>query len=698
MALVGVNLPGCGLYNEQYFRTSGTGTIGSAGLAVFNSIFGGDIYGTYPADSHEYTIYENAKGKITVSVEYRGSYRGEPRISGKVNVYLLYNGNLTLAWYRGYSESTAFTITFAVDDELQRGYLNAVHYAVENQYITYTYDAMTLPNGTTLLYEFLKGYVIYQWSSVPAISGKNGILSLTMIKDDKIEEGTTTHQILPEDNIERYTDQSNMRKLCLNHLVNEWFTCAESGLNYMQLRYNFGGVDNDQLIIDFKIINHYGEGNNQYYAEVYSGSIYQPPSLDGLRDAFLAFIIDEENEVAQFDPVTHYQLSSATPPLFGVDYGYLQPNDQQMAGIYYFLKGSPEDIDEDDPYSTGSEGDGGDGNPYQPQDHLGLSTKPTKSGLNLGVVTLYNPSDSELASIAQFLWSDDTLENFKKYFNNFADNLMALYVLPVAPEAAAKASKVFKVGNLVSDDPSLQSVDYITDRYADIDMGSFYLKRKWDSYLDVSPYTKLEIYLPYCGTHQLNTDEIVYPANMEGFLPTTPDQDIELKLNYRIDLVTGNIVATLFINDENRYQFTGKCGMSIPLTGANYNNMVQGAITAGAGFAATIASGGLTAPLTASAAVSGTVMATKPDVYRSGNLSGDVSMLGYDTPYLIKTIPNKPKLTNQENYTGLPSYKKDILGNFSGYTEVIEAHIDNISCTDAERDKIMAYLKGGVLI
>ena len=541
-------------------------------------------------------------------------------------------------------------------------------------------------------------FVQYQWSSVPAISGKNGILSLTMIKDDKIEDGTTTHQILPEENIERYTDQSNMRKLCLNHVVNEWFTCAESGLNYMQLRYNYGGVDNDVLVIEFKIINHYGEGNNQYYAEVYSGSIYQPPSLDGLRDAFLAFIIDEDNEVAQFDPVTHYQLSSTTPPLFGVDYGYLQPNDQQMAGIYYFLKGSPEDIDEDDPYSTGSEGDGGDGNPYQPQDHLGLSTKPTKSGLNLGVVTLYNPSDSELASIAQFLWSDDTLENFKKYFNNFADNLMALYVLPVAPEAAAKASKVFKVGNLVSSDPSLQSVDYITDRYADIDMGSFYLKRKWDSYLDVSPYTKLEIYLPYCGTHQLNTDEIVYPANMEGFLPTTPQDDIELKLNYRIDLVTGNIVATLFINGENRYQFTGKCGMSIPLTGANYNNMVQGAITAGAGFAATIASGGLTAPLTASAAVSGTVMATKPDVYRSGNLSGDVSMLGYDTPYLIKTIPNKPKLTNQENYTGLPSYKKDLLGNFSGYTEVIEAHIDNVSCTDAERDKIMAYLKGGVLI
>ena len=540
--------------------------------------------------------------------------------------------------------------------------------------------------------------ITYNWKSVPAVSGYMGIVPFTMIKDDKIEEGTTSHVVLPEDNIERYTDQSNMRKLCLNHVANEWFTCAESGLNYMQLRYNFGGIDNSILLIDFKIINHYGEGNNQYYAEVYSGSIYQPPSLDGMRDAFLAFIIDEENEVAQFDPVTHYQLASSTPPLFGVDYGYLQPNDQQMAAIYYFLKGSPEEIDEDDPYADGSEGDGGDGNPYQPQDHLGLSSKPTKSGLNLGIVTLYKPDETEIALISQFLWSNDVLDNFKKYFNNFADNIMSFYVLPVSPEAAAVASKPFKVGNMTSEDAGLQAVDYITDRYVDIDMGAFYLKRKWDSYLDVSPYSKLEVYLPYCGTHQLNTDEIMYPANKDGFLPVKPEQEIKLELNYRVDLVTGNIVATLLVNGENRYQFTGKCGMTIPLTGANYQNMVSGAITAGAGLAATIASGGLTAPLTASAAVSGTVMAQKPEIYRSGNLSGDVSMLAYDTPYLIKTIPNKPALDKQELYTGYPSYKKATLGSFSGYTEVIEAHIDDVSCSSEEKDKIMAALKGGVII
>lgn len=248
-----------------------------------------------------------------------------------------------------------------------------------------------------------------------------------------------------------------------------------------------------------------------------------------------------------------------------------------------------------------------------------------------------------------------------------------------------------------SDTASLQSVEYVTDRYVDIDMGDFYIDRKWDSYLDCAPYTKLEIYLPYCGTHSLDTDEILYPANLDGFIPDTQG-DPHLHINYRLDVATGNIVATLLVNDEIRYQFTGKCGMTVPLTGADYQNLVLGSITAGAGLAATIASGGATAPMTMSAAVTGTVMSQKPNNYRSGNMSGDISRLGFDTPYLIKTIPNLPEIKNQKSFTGYPSYRYGSIGAFSGFTQMIEAHIDNISCTDAERDKIMAYLKEGVII
>lgn len=539
--------------------------------------------------------------------------------------------------------------------------------------------------------------ITYQWTSVPAISGAPGIMALTQIKDEEIGDYDQTKLQVSKDNILRFTDGSNIRRIISNIAQNTWTYIGYSGLNHMEIKWNDSTQYQNAFDYTLKFVNHYGEGNNQYYSTIYEVSDSIP--YDGTEDRYIGFIIDRENEVAVYDPVLH--INNPLEPLTNdtVSYNLYRPTDQQMAGLYVFLTGSDgEPTDEDDPYATGSTDDGGDGSPDQPQDHLVQNGLPSKGGLNLGMVTLYQPSDTDLGNIASFLWSDDVLDNFKKYFNNFADNLITLMIMPYT--MTNLPTKKFKVGNLESDNPLLAAVSYVTDRYVDIDMGKFSLQRKWDSYLDCAPYTKLEIFLPYCGTHTLDTDEIMYPANLSGFIPAADQKNayVELSLSYRLDILTGNIVATLSVDGELRYQFTGKCGVTVPLTGANYQSLISTIISAGAGLASTIASGGATAPLIASAAVTGTVMSQKPQVYRSGNFSGDVSALGYDTPYLIKTRPNKPLLEKQELYTGLPSYKKGTLGEFSGYTEVIEAHIDNVSCTSEERDMIMAALKGGVII
>ena len=247
------------------------------------------------------------------------------------------------------------------------------------------------------------------------------------------------------------------------------------------------------------------------------------------------------------------------------------------------------------------------------------------------------------------------------------------------------------------------NVSYITQRVVDIDMGEFIISPKWTSYLDYSPYTKFDVFLPFLGIHSLDTDEIMSPANMDGYL--SDKQGCKLSLTYRLDLLTGNIVAYLKINGEIRYQFSGKCGWQIPITGQSFSSMIQSIITAGAGLASTIAAGGLTAPLKGlakgagvEAAISGTVAAQKPNVYRAGSLSGDISMLGYDTPYLIRTMPSKAECKNLKSFIGYPSYKTGKLSEFSGFTVCIDAHVETISCTEEERSKILAYLKEGVII
>lgn len=526
----------------------------------------------------------------------------------------------------------------------------------------------------------------YVWTSVEAISGDMGILSLSQITDEGIGDGITLHINEDISNILRFTDQSNLRILVQNLTNDVEQSIIQAGRNRLTATVHHNSSSSYSVTLKFYLKQ--GEGSLQTESMIFSTSILMVYNNEVIT--YLSFIIDHEQGVARFDPI--YLINQPGTTYHNtVEYNNVSHTDTDMVALYNWLMSSDDLNDDESPYDTGTEDDGGDGFPAQPQDHIGLPNLPTLGGLNLGLVTLYRPTDTQLTQLAQFLWDSSTIEDFKKYFNNFADNLLGLYVLPY--KATQLATKNLIVGGM---DSGITGVEYVSARFVDIDMGSFEITPRWKSYLSFAPYTKIDIYLPYCGTHSLDTDEVMCPADSDGYL--TQSLGSTLKLNYRLDLCTGNIVATLFINGESRYQFTGKCGHNIPLTGQSYTNLVTGGIQAAAGLATTILSGGMTAPLSLNAAVSGTIMAQKPEVYRSGNLSGDVSSLGYDTPYLIKTTPNKPKLENQQYYTGFPSYKKSNLGSFSGYTEVIEAHIDTISCTSEERDMIMAALKGGVII
>jgi len=529
---------------------------------------------------------------------------------------------------------------------------------------------------------------LYNWKPVPYLSGNDNqfYLSLSEIDETIIGDGFTPVQIQDGSKFV-LNESSNISRLLANIPNNTETVLAYSGNNYMTVtrRWSEGIAPYNNIFFTFKL---YSDDGTLMYATPEIGV-----SDPAVPRKYLSFIIDNDNEVGAFDIITYNQNNGT--------YVYNNmpspdPSAADMYEIWLWLSGSGSGDPEDDPYNTGSTDNGGDAGNPRPQDHISDTPAPTLSGLNLGVITLYQPDDTELLKIADFLWSDDVLDNFKKYFNNFADNILALYILPFTP--ANLPTKIFKVGKLASDDSDLQAVKYCTQRFYDIDMGSVNIDRRWGSYLDYSPYTKIEVYLPYCGLHSLDIDELMSPAKMNGTLPL--EQGCTLSLIYRLDILTGAIVAKIFVNDDIRYQFTGKVGSNIPLTGQTYSNWLGSIITAGASAAVTIASGGMTAPLVAgsAASVAGTVMAQKPTVESIGNISGDASMLATNIPYVRISSPNKPLLENQEVFTGYPSYKSGTVGSFSGYTEFIDVHVEGISCTDEERVEIISILRNGVII
>lgn len=550
------------------------------------------------------------------------------------------------------------------------------------------FGTMTITRPTTELNDAILPNVQpqYSWKTWPQLAGNSGqyLLDLAQIQTNMIGDGTPA--VTTQDgSIFTLPQQSLYIRICGNLQEGVEQTVMYCGDNYAtatrRSSEGTGGIINVYITYKF-----YFRSGILAYTSTERNGWRENLGSTTQSDRYFGIMYDSENEVADMNTIAYSYVSG--------NYVYNVASlhsEQEMHQLWIWLQDNGETHEHGNPYDTGSEDNGGDPGQPRPQDNIPDSTLPTTSGLELGFVTLYKPTVSQLQSIASFLWSDNVLDNFKKYFNNFADNILSLYVLPFSPTNLS--TKTFKVGQMTSE---ITGVEYCTARYYDVDMGSVQVLPRWDSCLDYNPYTKIQIFLPYLGLHSLDIDEIMSPTRMDGTLPAGNGSTLTLK--YRLDILTGVIVAKISINGNVKYQFEGKVGASIPLTGQTYATMAQGIVQAGAGVATTIASGGLTAPLTAAAAVTGTVNASKATVERVGNISGDASLLALDYPYIILSSPNKPMLEQQEDYTGFPSYKSGTIGSFSGYTEVIQAHVEGISCTEEERTMILNWLKEGVII
>ena len=533
--------------------------------------------------------------------------------------------------------------------------------------------------------------VLYNWKAWDQLKGNSGQYrcELSKISNESLEDISV--QVGQSSAIfNRLAPRSSIWSIIQNAALGSEIPIMWSGNNKATLTMTAGSVSGNYNLT-FKLYN----GGIAFYT--YTTVIVYSPSTPGVNtdsNLYLSFAYDSEQLAAVFLPVIYRADGLAAGYSWGLSSGNM-PGEIAMTAIYNWLLGSS-GSGSGYPYDTGTEDDGGNPGGPQPGDHMPRPSVPTLSGLNAKLVTLYAPTDEQLEDIAAYLWSSDVITNIRKFVNNFADNIIALYVLPHKPENLP--AKNFTVGNMTSGD--ITDVAYVTARFVDIDMGSVTVKTTYDSYLDFSPYTRFKIYLPGVGLMDLSADDIMCPTDPDtGTL--APVESSTISVSYTLDLLTGLLVAFVFVNGEMRYQFPGKVGYNLPITGANYTSLVTGAVSAMAGLIGAAATGGLSAPITAgaiSAAVSGTVNAMKPEVHRGGNLSGDVSAMSKESPYLIYYRPNKPLLEHQELYTGFPAYKTGTISEFTGYAIFIDAHIEDISCTDAERNEIMQLLKGGVLI
>lgn len=394
--------------------------------------------------------------------------------------------------------------------------------------------------------------------------------------------------------------------------------------------------------------------------------------------------------IRPFDSDYRYAVTKPTSNTFGYVTIYVSDNNKWF-GAYtstqlpsYFIEifsGSKPFKPTTDPYAPGdiTDKDGGNGDFDATSEPVDIPPLPTISATDTGFLTLFNPSLSNIRDLAAYMWANPLFDvnAYKKILANPMDAILGLSIVPCA--VPASTSKNVTVGNI----PTGVSMPVCDSQYLSIDCGSINVNEYWGAYLDYSPYTKAELYLPYCGIHPIDIDDIMGKA---------------VKVVYHVDILTGACVAYVKCGDSVLYSYIGQCASSIPVSGSDWTNMINGIINASTAIGSMAATGGLTAPMAASTIATTAVNTIKPSIERSGSLSGTGGIMGNQIPYLILTRPRQalPELQNQ--FSGYPSFISSYLGDLVGYTEVDSIHLEGISATGAELNEIESILKGGVIL
>ena len=223
---------------------------------------------------------------------------------------------------------------------------------------------------------------------------------------------------------------------------------------------------------------------------------------------------------------------------------------------------------DNDPYGpTTPSGPGGGIGTHDPSssDDVDFPGDPGVSAVNTGFISLWSPTEQQMLNLSRYMWNVDitTIDFWKRLWADPMDIIYGLNIIPVDFRATGRTIIGGTEHVIVGLVNTKVDMDYLVSQWIDVDCGSIDVEEMWGAYLDYDPYTKLEIYLPYCGYHPLRIDDF-----MSG----------SISLKYKIDLLSGACIAIIKAtkpNDDQNdldsviYQFMGNCATQIPVTASH---------------------------------------------------------------------------------------------------------------------------------
>lgn len=345
-----------------------------------------------------------------------------------------------------------------------------------------------------------------------------------------------------------------------------------------------------------------------------------------------------------------------------------------------------------------------DGDKYDDNDDITDDIEDSDGYNGVGLLTTqYALTSKRTQQLGWKLWGASFVELIEKVNNNPIENIISLKVFP---RDFTGNDEVIKLGNVEMD---VNGAKITNDTYSyKWDIGTFTVRKKYNSFLDFTPFTKVSIWLPFIGLKDLDTSL---------FMGKT------VSLRYIVDIITGACKAELRYNGALLTDFEGSMGIDVSLTASNRAQVeaafigntvssvtrnIGGIVSGGAGMASEgldtnfSGGGGKGAIVQGIANIGSDLLQSALNQYHTtsgGSPSPSCSAYQTRDAYLIYDRPTYQDLKAFNMTHGRMCMLSRSLGTLKGFTKC-NAMIDlsGIPCTEEERSMLLSILSSGFFI
>lgn len=307
----------------------------------------------------------------------------------------------------------------------------------------------------------------------------------------------------------------------------------------------------------------------------------------------------------------------------------------------------------------------------------------------------------ELDKLSNFIFTSTFFDNIKLLTNDPLEAICNVMYIPFDVKNHSNCGDVHAL-TLMNVETPANVYDLSGDYNMILNMGSITVDPYYNSYMDFSPNTEIEIYLPYKGFVNLSVNDIMGKT---------------LTVKYIMDMYSGAATIVVAADAQVVHISSTQIGINIPISQSNANSRASNLIGAAVGTVGSIATGAISGATVgalggvvggvaggiiggagaAASGVSSILNAAQNHVDKGGAFGGMGWLYAPQKCYLIynRPISAEPKL-----YKTLNGYSTSYSGTVSAYSGFLQAEIINgtTGATDTENRMIFDMLRAGIYV